>query len=150
MPNVKVIIHRLTARAKLPMRHTEGSAGYDLYVTEDATIPNINVLSEAIQLHTGISMEIPAGYHAEIYPRSSIGAHTKLRFANSVGIIDSDYRGEIMIIAENNSRTPVRVVAGQRIAQILIVKDTDVNFIWSEEKPSYTKRGKGGIGSTGK
>lgn len=100
-------------------------------------------------------MELPEGYHAEIYLRSSIGLNTKLRAPNSVGIIDSDYRGEVCAILESTSVgpimggiTPIKVENEQRIAQMIIKKDEDVEFLQVDEL-SETERGENGFGSTG-
>jgi dUTP pyrophosphatase len=95
-------------------------------------------------------MEIPEGYHAEIYPRSSVGLKTYLRMANSVGIIDSDYRGEVGFIAESKLETPMLYIQkGQRIAQMIIKKNEGVVLVQSDEL-SNTERGEGGFGSSGK
>lgn len=149
MAKVKVKFKRLTADAQPPIKKTEGAAAYDLAALEDTIIKNINVQMDAYIIHTGIAVAIPEGYHGKLFLRSSIGAHSKLRLANGTGIIDSDYRGEIMILAENNSRQVCFVEKGQRVAQLIIEKNEDVSF--DEVKLlDETKRGKGGIGSTGK
>ncbi|MBR5173036.1 MAG: dUTP diphosphatase, partial [Phascolarctobacterium sp.] len=94
-------------------------------------------------------MEIPEGYHAEIYPRSSVGLNSLLRMANSVGIIDCDYRGEVGFIGESQNGNIVRIEKGQRIAQLIIKKNEDVDLVEVDEL-SDTERGSGGFGSTGK
>ena len=95
----------------------------------------------------GFALELPEGYHAEIYPRSSVGLKTKIRVPNSIGIIDSDYRGEVNLICETKEGSEW-VSNGQRIAQMLIVKDSEVELKLSDEL-SETERGEGGFGSTG-
>ena len=96
----------------------------------------------------GFAMEIPDGYHAKVLPRSSTGLKTPVRMANSCGIIDSDYRGEVMMIAEA-VREDWHITAGDRVAQMLIEKNEPVVLVESDEL-SDTVRGSGGFGSTGK
>ena len=143
---MKVKIKKLVENAVVPARHSEGAVGYDLVTTEDATVLNVRAEDKAVMLHTGLSLEIPKGYHGKIYLRSSIGMNTKLRLANQTGIIDSDYRGEIMLPVDNMGTERINIAAGTRIAQLVIEKNIEVYF---EEAPlSVTKRGKGGFGST--
>ena len=143
---VKVV--RLTRNARLPQRRSEGSAGFDLCTILDDCIPPIHALNFPVVIHTGLAFAIPEGYHMKIFLRSSIGARSKLRLANQTGIIDSDYRGELVLILENLSRTGFYLSAGTRIAQCMIERHVPVVF---EEVDALdkTERGTGGIGSTG-
>ena len=149
---------------KLPSRETKYAAGYDLYADEDATIwPETNEL-----IHTGIAIEIPEGYFGAIYARSGLASKQSLRPANCVGVIDSDYRGQVCVCIHNDN--PYRVVQiseeegrplisapiqdreikkGDRIAQLVIQKFEPVTFEEVDEL-SETVRGEGGFGSTGK
>ena len=143
---MKVKIKKLVENAVVPARHSDGAVGYDLVTTEDATVLNVRAEDKAGMLHTGLSLEIPKGYHGKLYLRSSMGKNTKLRLANQTGIIDSDYRGEIMLPVDNMGTERINIAAGTRIAQLVIEKNIEVYF---EEAPlSVTKRDKGGFGST--
>lgn len=128
---------------------TEGSVGLDL-----ASIATVRLLPTAISsaayiIHTGIALEIPKGYHGQIHLRSSIGAKTKLRLANGTGIIDSDYRGEIMLLVENIGKFEASVAKGQRIAQLILTKTNPCKLELVEDLEE-TARGTRGIGSTGR
>ena len=128
-----------------PEKASKGAAAYDCYANKDMFVG-----SEPCIIPLGFKIEIPKGYHAEIYPRSSIGLRTYLRMANSVGIIDSDYRGEVGFIAEcRNFGATVRITKGERIAQMIIKRNEEVEFVKVDEL-SDTARGTGGFGSTGK
>lgn len=134
---------KLTEDAKAPFKATQEAACFDVFVNEDALInPGKTVL-----VGTGIAMAIPQGYHAKLFVRSSTGVKTPLRLANLVGIIDSDYRGEIKMPLWNPSDVPFRVFKGDRLCQILIEQNIDVAFK-EVKKLSQTKRGVGGFGST--
>ena len=146
---MKVKFKKLVSYAIAPEKKTEGAAGFDLCASEDVTVRNINVTDSATMIPTGIAVELPPGYHAKMFLRSSTGLKTKLRLANGTGIIDSDYRGEIKILAETNGRAPVIVNRGDRLVQLIIEKDLDVVFEEVKEL-SETKRGSDGFGSTNK
>lgn len=149
MPKIKVKFRRLHPDAKIPERKTAGAVGFDLSSVDNYTIWSTNVEDKAVCIHTGLALEIPKGYHGKIFLRSSTGLNTKLRMANGTGIIDSDYRGEILILAENYTRKQVKVTKGERIAQLLIEKTEDVVFE-EADKLSETERGIKGYGSTGR
>lgn len=152
-PIVKI---KLLPGGKMPVKKTAGAAAFDCYARiKNVTGTDYGYIGEhPIPVPLGFALELPKGYHAEIYPRSSIGLNTKLRMANSVGIIDSDYRGEVCAILESISPgiiggiTPMKIENGQRIAQMIIKKDEEVEFVPVEEL-SETERGEGGFGSTG-
>lgn len=149
MPKIKVKFRRLHPDAKIPERKTAGAVGFDLSSVDNYTIWSTNVEDKAVCIHTGLALEIPKGYHGKIFLRSSTGLNTKLRMANGTGIIDSDYRGEILILAENYTRKQVKVMKGERIAQLLIERTEDIVFEESETL-SETERGTKGYGSTGR
>lgn len=142
-----VRIKKLDERAVMPTYGTQYSAGADLYALLDSQIE--------IQPHetkfvkTGISIEIPEGYCGLIFARSSLGAKRGLAPANKVGVIDADYRGEIMVTLHNHSETTAIVEPGERIAQLAIVPFLKAEFEEADEL-SDTVRGAGGFGSTGK
>lgn len=158
-PIVKV---KLLPGGKMPEKKSAGAAAWDCYARIKNDWGNFIDVREATCIPLGFALELPPGYHAEIYPRSSTGLKTRLRVPNSVGIIDSDYRGEVKFIAESNdiqvcsgygcsafaSIASVEVKNGDRIAQMLIKKDDDVDIVQVDEL-SETERGTGGFGSTG-
>lgn len=149
--NLVVKVKRLSETAVVPCRKSESAAGYDLYVDRRCSVfPTGKTISgNAAIVPTGIALEIPNGYHGKIFLRSSTGAKTKLRLANGTGIIDSDYRGEVKLLIENVGGDIEYIEKGDRIAQIIIERNEDVTFEESQ-KLTDTKRGAGGIGSTGK
>ena len=104
---------------------------------------------ETAWIPTGISLEVPAGYAGLIYARSSLGVKRGLAPANKVGVIDSDYRGEINVVLLNHGKEPQMISNGDRIAQFLITPVLTPQFIEVKEL-SDTDRGAGGFGSTGK
>lgn len=131
-----------------PVYATEGSAGVDFFINHDLYIAP-GCVEKA---YTGIGLEIPTGYHLDIRPRSGMSIDYPLIIANSPGTIDSDYRGEILIIFRNVSNTEtVRLEKGQRVAQGVLLRNYRMIFSDSdEEMVSITSRGTGGFGSTGK
>lgn len=136
----------LDTRAKVPSFQTKGSACFDIAVLDDVLLANTNAYEKLPLIHTGLAFDIPEGYYMELYLRSSTGLKTKLRLANQVGIIDSDYKDEVCLILENIGRTPVTIKAGTRIAQALIKKN---ELIVLEETGSMPEGTHGGFGSTG-
>lgn len=145
MMQMKVKIKKLNTNAKVPTRGSEEAAGYDLYSNSDVEIRP----EGTIKVNTGIAMEIPKGYFGAIYARSGLATKEGLRPANCVGVIDSDYRGEIIVALHNDSNIVRVVEKGERIAQIVIMPYLSVEF---EEVDNLdeTKRGNGGFGSTDK
>ena len=142
-----VRIKRLDEKAIIPTYGTEYSAGADLYALLDEPV-EINP-HETNFVHTGISVEIPEGYCGLVFARSSMGAKRGLAPANKVGVIDADYRGEIMVTLHNHSERSQIVYPGERIAQLAIVPFLKAEFEEADEL-SDTVRGAGGFGSTGK
>ncbi|MCQ2770382.1 MAG: dUTP diphosphatase [Clostridia bacterium] len=144
---MKVRIKKLTETAIIPTYGSENAAGADLYACLESEIsiePGATYL-----VHTGLSMEIPVGFAGFIYARSSLGTKRGLAPANKVGVIDADYRGEIMVSLFNQSKEPQTILPGERIAQIVIAPVNQVIFEESETLED-TKRGAGGFGSTGR
>ena len=137
---------KLDSNAITPTYGTEYSAGADLYALAEA--PIVIDGGKTALVHTGISMEIPVGYVGLIFARSGLATKRDLAPANKVGVIDSDYRGEIMVALHNHGNAPQTVDSGERIAQIAIVPFLKAEFAECDEL-SDTKRGAGGFGSTG-
>ena len=142
---MKVRIKKLTETAKLPAYGSAWAAGADLYSDEGA----FTVAPDETHLvHTGLSIEIPEGYGGFIYARSGLATKRGLAPANKVGVIDADYRGEIMVSLHNHSDKTQTVEAGERVAQLVIAPFLKAEFEEADEL-SDTVRGEGGFGSTG-
>ena len=144
---MKINIKKLHDGAIIPTYGTEYSAGADLYALLDGTT-EINP-HETKLIHTGISVEIPVGYCGLIFARSGLASKKDLAPANKVGVIDADYRGELMVALHNHGETTRTVECGERIAQLAIVPFLKAEFEEADEL-SDTVRGEGGFGSTGK
>ena len=148
MENLKIPLVRLpnSAGLDLPQRATLDSAGMDLLAAIDSSI-EIGPGSHQV-IPTGISIELPRGYEAQVRPRSGLAAKHGITILNSPGTIDPDYRGEIGAIIINLGNSSFEIIRGMRIAQLVVNKF--VNFCWDEvKKLETTKRGEGGFGSTG-
>ena len=140
-----VRIKKLNENATVPTYGTEYSAGADLYnLNEAVTIP----AHKTVLIHTGISVEIPEGYAGLIYARSGLASKRGLAPANKVGVIDADYRGEVMVALHNHSDIDATVDAGERVAQLVVTPFLKVEYQLADEL-SDTVRGAGGFGSTG-
>lgn len=146
MQTVKVKIKKLFPEAKLPTYGSEHAAGADLYALSDHDI-RIGPKETAI-IHTGLAAEIPAGYVGLIYARSGLATRKGLAPANKVGVIDSDYRGEIRVALHNHSKYEQCVQPGERVAQLVIAPYFVADFEETDTL-SDTDRGAGGFGSTG-
>ena len=144
---MKIRIKKLHERAILPTYGTDYSAGADLYALLDEKTEIVP--HETRLIHTGISVEIPEGYCGLIFARSSMGAKRGLAPANKVGVIDADYRGEIMVALHNHFEATATVEPGERVAQLAIVPFLKAEFEEADEL-SDTVRGVGGFGNTGK
>ncbi|MGN0161250.1 MAG: dUTP diphosphatase [Lachnospiraceae bacterium] len=142
-----VRIKKLNEKATIPTYGTEFSAGADLYACADEAITIAP--GETKLIKTGIAMEIPAGYAGLIYARSGLATKKGLAPANKVGVVDADYRGEVMVALHNHSLAEASVEPGERIAQMVIAPFLAANFILSDELDD-TARGTGGFGSTGR
>lgn len=141
-------IKKLDKRAIIPSYGTKFSAGADLYaVCEDGN--TVIAPGETVLIHTYISLEIPEGYVGLIFARSGLATKKGLAPANKVGVIDADYRGEIMVALHNHSGNSEKVENGERIAQLAIVPFVSANFEECDELAD-TERGSGGFGSTGR
>lgn len=144
---IKVNFKKLNEKAVKPTYGTEFAAGADLYACEGAEVTI--AAGETKLIHTGISLEIPEGYAGLIYARSGIATKRGLAPANKVGVIDADYRGEIMVSLHNHSAVEQTIADGERIAQLVITPFLAVEYTETDTL-SETVRGEGGFGSTGK
>tara|TARA_B100000614_G_scaffold262909_1_gene300770 strand:+ start:233726 stop:234277 length:552 start_codon:yes stop_codon:yes gene_type:complete len=163
IPEIRV--KKLHPDAKLPEQNTDTDAGYDLVAIgppekvwaknkDDKDYPVL----QYIQYRTGIAIQPPRGYHVEIFPRSSISKHD-LVLANSIGLVDEGYRGELLVrfkyIEPDNDCRKVRNIpmkiyqSGDKIAQLVVRKTQKANFVLADEL-SETDRGTGGFGSSGR
>tara|TARA_A100000164_G_C21881359_1_gene760470 strand:- start:786 stop:1223 length:438 start_codon:yes stop_codon:yes gene_type:complete len=131
----------------LPSYATKASSGVDLKAVVDTPF-TLEPLERRI-IHTGLKIALPEGYEAQIRPRSGLAARYGITVLNSPGTIDADYRGEIGVILINLSNTSFTIQPGDRIAQLVIAKFEQIDWLPMDEL-SDTKRGEGGFGSTGK
>ncbi len=141
-----VNVKKLNEKAILPTYGSDYAAGADLYACMDEAITIAP--GETVMIHTGLAMEIPAGYAGLIYPRSGMASKRGLAPANKVGVVDPDYRGEFMVALHNHSNVPQTVEPLERIAQLVITPFITADFVETDEL-SDTVRGAGGFGSTG-
>ncbi|MEE1003586.1 MAG: dUTP diphosphatase [Acutalibacteraceae bacterium] len=143
----KVNIKKLNENAVLPTYGSSSAAGADLYACNTEKI--VVSAHKTVMVPTGLSMEIPEGYAGLIYARSGIASKRGLAPANKVGVVDSDYRGEVMVALHNHSDIDAEIDVNERIAQLVIAPFLKVEFNETDEL-SDTVRGEGGFGSTGK
>lgn len=145
MQEIKFI--KLNGNATVPHYGTESSAGADLYALLDAESIEI-APGQTVLIHTGIAMQIPDGFAGLVFARSGTATKRGLAPANKVGLIDSDYRGEIMVPLHNHSDCTQSVSNGERIAQIMITPYLRAVFTETDSLDE-TARSSGGFGSTG-
>ena len=140
-------VKKLKEIAILPTYGSEAAAGADLYacLEEPVTIGP----GETYWVSTGIALEVPVGCAGLVYARSSLGAKRGLAPANKVGVVDSDYRGEVRVVLFNHSPEPQTINPGERVAQFVITPVVTPQYVEAEELLD-TDRGTGGFGSTGK
>ncbi len=146
MLTANISIKKLSPGAILPSYGSELAAGADLYACLAETV--ILEPGQTKLIPTGLAMAIPAGYAGLIYARSGLATKKGLAPANKVGVIDPDYRGEIMVALHNHSTVSASIEPGERIAQIIITPYLTAQFEPAEELDD-TARGEGGFGSTG-
>lgn len=127
-----------------PAYATHGSAGLDVVAAEDLTL----VPGQRHAVATGFSIAIPTGYEVQVRPRSGLALKHGITCLNTPGTIDSDYRGEIKVIVINLGEEPFRVTRGMKIAQMVVARHVQVEFVEADELPA-TSRAAGGFGSTG-
>ena len=142
-----IAVKKLRPGAMLPTYGSDGAAGADLYACLEAPV-SIEP-GKTVFIPTGLSLEVPVGCAGLIYARSSLGTKRGLAPANKVGVIDSDYRGEICVVLLNHGSQPQTVEPGERVAQFVITPVLQPAFEVAESL-SDTVRNTGGFGSTGK
>lgn len=140
---MEIKIKYLNENALTPKQATIGSSGYDLYSIEEVILKS----GEIKLVKTGISIEIPLGFEAQIRPRSGLALKKNITVLNTPGTIDSDYRGELGVILINHGKTDVVLEKHERIAQMVFQKVEFAEFI--EENLTQTERNSGGFGSSG-
>lgn len=140
--NVK--FKKLHENARVPQYKSTGAAGADICSVEPVRV----WAGECEKVRTGIAIEVPEGFEAQIRPRSGLAATFNITVLNSPGTIDSDYRGEIVVLLMNHGPHTIEFTSGERIAQLVIAPVVQVKFEESDVLSS-TDRGNGGLGSTG-
>lgn len=147
MEKTQVRIKKLDEKAVMPTYGSEFAAGADLYAClEEAVYVQPG---DTILIKTGLAMEVPVGYAGLVYARSGLASKKGLAPANKVGVVDADYRGEILVALHNHSGIAAIVEPGERIAQMVITPFLAVEYLEAGELEE-TKRGEGGFGSTGR
>lgn len=139
-------VKKLNDKAKLPCRATADSAGADLCACIDDDIALMP--GERRLIPTGIAIAVPTGFGGFVFPRSGLSSKFGVSLANCVGVIDSDYRGEVKVPVINHSSEPYTIKASERIAQLVIMPVDLCEYGFSDELDK-TERGEGGFGSTG-
>ncbi len=151
MGELRVAIERLPHAADLPLPAyaTSQSAGLDLLAAISADVPLVLQPMEHALVPTGIRLALPAGFEAQVRPRSGLALRHAVTVLNSPGTIDADYRGEVSVILINLGRVPYVVVRATRVAQLVVAPVARV--VWGEASVDGTEtaRGSGGFGSTG-
>jgi dUTP pyrophosphatase len=138
-------VRRLDPRARLPTRAYPGDAGLDLYALEDSALEP----GERASVRTGIAVEIPEGEAGLVLPRSGLAARHGIALVNAPGLIDSGYRGEIVVLLLNTDRSVrFELAAGDRIAQLVLIR-VQTPAVLEVEELEMSERGAGGFGSSG-
>ena len=137
----------LNDRAKMPTNGSKYAAGYDLYAANEKPVTVYPGTCEKIG--TGLAMEIPVGFFGAIFARSGLATKQGLRPANCVGVVDSDYRGEIIVAVHNDSNQSQQIAPGERIAQLVLLPYSTVDCFEVVDELENTDRGEDGFGSTG-
>lgn len=143
---MKINVKKVRESAKLPTYGSQYAAGADLYACTEGEI-EIAPHSTAM-IPTGIALELPVGYAGFIYARSGLASKRGLAPANKVGVVDCDYRGEVIVALHNHGENAQKIAAGERVAQLVVAPYITADFEEADELSS-TERGAGGFGSTG-
>jgi dUTP pyrophosphatase len=142
---VELTVKLLHPQARLPQRTHPGDAGADLFSVEEVTIP----AGERRDVGTGLALAIPWGYAGFVQPRSGLAFKHGIMVVNSPGLIDAGYRGEVRVSLYNSGKDPFVVRVGERIAQLVVQRVEDAEFVATVDLPE-TVRGEGGFGSSGR
>jgi len=145
---LKIKLKKLREDAVMPIRGSKHAAGADLYACPEEQIIIIPP-NETVKIPTGIAIETPRGYFGAIVARSGLATNFGLRPANCIGVLDEDYRGEVIVALHNDSKADREIRKGDRIAQLVMMPYLPIEFVEADEL-SETVRGEGGFGSTGK
>ena len=140
-------VKKMRDNAILPTRGSEKAAGVDLYACIDAPLPIYP--DQLFMIPTGIACDFPEGYFGALAVRSSVGVKRHLRLGNQIGIVDEDYKGEIMLGIYNGGDTVQTIQPGERLAQMILLPYITYNIVETDTL-SETDRGEGGFGSTGR
>ncbi len=144
---MKIEIRRLSETAVFPVKGSAQAAGYDLCA--DLKEPLVIPVGETVKVEMGFAIAIPDGYFGGVFARSGISTKKGLRPANCTGVIDSDYRGPVVVPLYNDSDTERVIMPGERVAQLIILPYLSVDFC-EVEQLDETERGENGFGSTGR
>ncbi|MBK9143113.1 MAG: dUTP diphosphatase [Candidatus Melainabacteria bacterium] len=147
MSKVRLKIEKLSHCVALPDYATAGSAGLDLTLASELEV--VIGAGDRARLPTGIKVEIPSGYEGQVRARSGLADRAGISLTNCIGTIDSDYRGEVMVLIINHGKEPYTFKPGERIAQLVVMPVPQVE-IEVVEAVSSSSRGEGGFGSTGR
>ena len=142
---MELAVKLLHPEAKLPRRAHPGDAGADLFSVEEIIIPP----GERRDVGTGLALAIPGGYAGFVQPRSGLAFKHGIMVVNSPGLIDAGYRGEVRVSLYNSGNDPFVVRRGERIAQLVVQRVEDAEFVATADLPD-TVRGEGGFGSSGR
>ncbi len=142
---MELAVKLLHPAARLPQRAHPGDAGADLFSVEEVTIPP----GERCDVGTGLALAIPWGYAGFVQPRSGLSFKHGIMVVNSPGLIDAGYRGEVRVSLYNSGRETFIVRVGERIAQLVVQRVEDAEFVATVDLPD-TVRGEGGFGSSGR
>ena len=140
-------VKKLRNNSIIPTRGDSKAAGIDLYACID--FPITVLPNKSVKIPSGIACEFPKGYFGLVLPRSSVGAKRHLSLANTAGVIDESYRGEIIMVFKNDGDKYQTIEPGERLAQMILLPYVTYNIIETDIL-SETERGEGGFGSTGK
>jgi dUTP pyrophosphatase len=146
---VRVVRLRHGAGLPLPVYQSKGAAGLDLVAALDMQHPLILAPGARALVPTGLVIELPQGYEAQVRPRSGLALNYGITVLNSPGTIDSDYRGEVGVVLANLGHAPFEIRRGERIAQLVVLPVVQAELV-EVAQVSITSRGNGGFGSTGK
>ena len=153
---LSIVFKPLRDGIEVPQIKTQGSAGADLVVPDDVVIEPFSIRGKGTLVPLGFSLDIPEGMQVHIMLRSSVGMKTPLRLSNGVGLIDSDYKGEICLLLDNLSKNSIHIKSGTRIAQLVPFSTLkwDFELIVTQSRgrkhlnPIQNKKRSGGFGST--
>ena len=148
MKKTKVQIKKLNENAIIPTNGSEKAAGHDLYACIDG-VALVIPAGQTVKIGTGVAVALPDGCFGAIFARSGLATKSGLRPANCVGVVDSDYRGEIIVALHNDSNDIRYIENGERIAQLVAVPYLPMD-LYEVDELDETERGTGGFGSTGK